>query len=57
VTVHGRDEVVVIAAEEFRKLKGSHTGQALIDAIQSSPYRDVNIEPARMSLPVRDVSL
>ena len=57
VTVHGRDEVVVIAAEEFRKLKGSRTGQALIDAIQSSPYRDVSIEPARMPLPVRDVSL
>ena len=57
VTVHGRDEVVVIAAEEFRKLKGSHTGQALIDAIQASPYRDVNIEPSRLPLPVRDISL
>lgn len=57
VTVHDRDEVVVIAAEEFRRLKGSRTGQSLIDAIQSSPYRDADIEPGRMSLPVRDVSL
>jgi prevent-host-death family protein len=60
VTVHGRDEVVVIAAEEFRRLKGDRTGQALIDAIQSSPYRGTKIEPAPMSpmsLPVRDVSL
>jgi len=57
VTVHGRDEVVVIAAEEFRRLKGSRTGQSLIDAIQSSPYRDADIESGRMSLPVRDVSL
>lgn len=57
VTVHGRDEVVVIAAEDFRRLKGSHTGQALIDAIQSSPCRNTVIEPTRMSLPVRDVSL
>ena len=57
VTVHGRDEVVVIAAEEFRRLKGSRTGQSLIDALQSSPYRDSDIEPERMSLPVRDVSL
>jgi prevent-host-death family protein len=57
VTVHGRNEVVVIAAEEFRRLKGSRTGQSLIDAIQSSPYRDADIEPGRMSLPVRDVSL
>jgi prevent-host-death family protein len=57
VTVHGRDEVVVIAAEEFRRLKGNLTGQALIDAIQSSPYRDTDIEPSRAPLPVRDVSL
>ena len=56
LTVHGRDEVVVIAAEGFRKLMGSHTGQTLIDAIQSPPYRDVDIEPGRMPLPVRDVS-
>ena len=27
VTVHGRDEVVVIAVEEFRRLKGDLTGK------------------------------
>lgn len=57
VTVHGRDEVVVVAAEEFRRLKGSHSGQTLIDAIQSSPYREIEIEPQRTTSPVRDVSL
>ena len=57
VTVHGRDEVVVIAAEEFRRLKGSITGKALIDAMQASPHRDIGIEPRRSPLPVRDVSL
>jgi prevent-host-death family protein len=57
VTVHGRDEVVVIAAEEFRRLKGSATGRALIDALQSSPYRDIDIESERAPMPVRDVSL
>lgn len=57
VTVHGRDEVVVIAAEEFRRLKGTLTGQALIDAIQASPCREIEIEPKRAPLPVRDVSL
>ena len=57
VTVHGRDEVVVVAAEEFRRLKGSHSGQTLIDAIQSSPYREIEIEPQRTTPPVRDVSL
>jgi len=57
VTVHGRDEVVVIAAEEFRRLKGNLTGEVLIEAIQSSPHRDIDIEPRRAPLPVRDVSL
>jgi hypothetical protein len=55
--VHGRDEVVVISAEEFRCLKGERTGQALIDAMQSSPYREIELEPERMRLPVRSVKL
>jgi len=41
VTVHGRDEVVVIAAEDYRRLKGQLTGKALIAAMQASPHRDV----------------
>ena len=57
VTVHGRDEVVVIAAEEFRRLQGDVTGAALIKAMQASPYRDINIEPKRGPMPVRDLSL
>jgi prevent-host-death family protein len=57
VTVHGRDEVVVIAAEEFRRLKGDLTGQALIAAMQASPHRDIDIEPKRAPMPVREVSL
>jgi prevent-host-death family protein len=57
VTVHGRDEVVVIAAEEFRRLKGDLTGQALVAAMQASPHRDIDIEPRRAPMPVRDVVL
>src|SRR5882762_11768723 len=57
VTVHGRDEVVVVAAEEFRRLKGERTGATLIAALQASPYRDIDIEPRRERLPVRDVKL
>ena len=44
VTVHGRDEVVVMAAEEFRRLQGELTGKALIKAIQASPHREIEIE-------------
>jgi prevent-host-death family protein len=57
VTVHGRDEVVVIAAEEFRRLKGNATGKALVDAMQAAPHREVDIEPPRGPLPVREVFL
>jgi hypothetical protein len=57
VTVHGRDEVVVVAAEEFRRLKGERSGAALIDALQASPYRDTDIEPRRAPMPVREIDL
>jgi prevent-host-death family protein len=57
VTVHGRDEVVVIAAEEFRRLKGNVTGNALIEAMQASPHREIELESRRTPMPVRDVSL
>jgi prevent-host-death family protein len=55
VTVHGRDEVVVISAEEFRRLKGDLSGEALIAVMQASPHRDVEVEPKRTPLPVRKV--
>jgi prevent-host-death family protein len=57
VTVHGRDEVVVVSAEEFRRLKGERTGEALIAALQASPSPDIDIEPPRRSMPVRGVDL
>lgn len=57
VTVHGRDEVVVIAADEFRRLQGEATGRALVDMLQNSPHRDVDIAPPRAPMPVRDVAL
>ena len=57
VTVHGCDEVVVISAEEFRRLKGDLSGKVLIAAMQASPHRDIDIEPRRTRMPVRKASL
>jgi prevent-host-death family protein len=57
VTVHGRDEVVVIAAEDYRRLQGDLSGAALVAALQASPHRELNIEPRRSRFPVRDVRL
>ena len=56
VTVHGRDEVVVVAAEHFRRIEGSRTGQALIDALRASPAGRIKAA-APMPMPVRDVRL
>jgi prevent-host-death family protein len=57
VTVRGRNGVVVIAEEEFRRLKGEFTGAALVAAMQASPFRESELEPKRMPMPVRDVGL
>jgi prevent-host-death family protein len=57
VTVHGRQEVVVISADEFHRLKGDRSGQLLVELLRDSPLRNVTIEPARVRSPVRDVRL
>jgi prevent-host-death family protein len=57
VTVHGRDEVVVVSAEEFHRLKGDRSGRLLIELMRDSPLRDIEFEPAPVHSPVRDVKL
>ena len=61
VTVHGRDEVVVIAAEEFRRLRGEKSGMSLVEVMQSAPHRDIELTtalvPTPTPMPVRDVML
>ena len=57
VTLHGRDSVVVVDAGEFHRLKGARTGQLLIDALQASPHREIEIEPRRSAMPVRAITL
>lgn len=57
VTVHGREAVVVVGADEFRRLKGARSGQSLVDALQASPFPEISLEPDRQAMPVRDVVL
>jgi prevent-host-death family protein len=57
VTLHGRDAVVVVDADEFNRLKGARSGELLIEALQSSPHRQVEIEARRAAMPVRTVKL
>jgi len=57
VTLHGRDAVVVVDADEFNRLKGARTGELLIEALQASPHRQIEVESRRSAMPVRAVKL
>lgn len=57
ITVHGREEVVVVSVEEYRRVKGQRTGQALVEVLQNSPLRDITIDHEPTYAPVRGVEL
>jgi prevent-host-death family protein len=57
ITVHGREEVVVVSVEEYRRMKGQPTGQVLIDLMQNSPLGDIEFEHARTPAIARRVKL
>jgi hypothetical protein len=43
--------------EQAGKLRESRTGADLIAALQSSPHREIDIEPARYGMSIRDVTI
>jgi hypothetical protein len=55
--VHGRDEVVVVSADEFQRLKGDRSGELLVKLLRDSPLRDLTIESAAVRMPIRGVKL
>ena len=57
ITVHGREEVVVVSVEEYRRVKGQPTGEALVELLRDSPLRDVKIGRRRTRGRVRPVKL
>ncbi|HVT44919.1 MAG TPA: type II toxin-antitoxin system prevent-host-death family antitoxin [Thermoanaerobaculia bacterium] len=57
ITVHGREEVVVVSVEEYRRVKGQPTGRALVKMMQDSPLREVSIDRLRTRARVRGVEL
>jgi prevent-host-death family protein len=54
VTKHGRDAVVVVSAEEFRRLRGN--GPSLVECIRSAPDFD-QLDLDRPDARGRDVEL
>jgi prevent-host-death family protein len=57
ITVHGREEVVVVSVEEYRRVKGQPTGEALVKLLRDSPLRDIRIEREGTRSRVRGVDL
>ncbi|MDO9707357.1 type II toxin-antitoxin system Phd/YefM family antitoxin [Paracraurococcus lichenis] len=57
VTVHGRDAVVVLSAEDYARLTTPR--RSLFELMQTSPLRDLDIEFGEPGprLPVRDAEL
>jgi hypothetical protein len=55
VTVHGRDAVVVVRAEEFDRMRRPLSGRDLLVMMASSPLADVDFERLSVKSPVRDV--
>jgi prevent-host-death family protein len=57
VTLHGRDAVVVVRAEEFDRMQRPVSGRDIVAVLAASPLTDVNFERLSVKSPVRDVSL
>jgi prevent-host-death family protein len=57
VTVHGREAVVVVDADEFRRMQGDRSGALLVAAMQASPHRAIELAPKRRPMPVRKIEL
>jgi prevent-host-death family protein len=57
VTVHGRDAVVVVRADEFDRMRRPVSGRDIVAALAASPLADVDFERMTVKSPVRDVSL
>ena len=57
VTVHGKDAVVFVDADEWDCLKKPVSELDLVEALAASPLRDLPIERLSVRSPVRDVKL
>lgn len=57
ITVHGRDAVVVLAAEEYARLAPLAALPSLHALLSRSPLRDLEFEHAGVRANVRDVEL
>ena len=57
VTVHGKEAVVILAAEDYRRLAPAAAQPSLHALLSRSPLRDLDFELGSVRSPVRDVEL
>jgi prevent-host-death family protein len=57
VTLHGRDAVVVVRAEDFDRMRRPVSGRDIVAALSASPLADVDFERLTVKSPVRDAGL
>ena len=57
VTLHGRDAVVVVRADEFDRMQRPVSGRDIVAALATSPLASVDIDRVTIRSPVRDVTL
>ncbi|MEX2585007.1 MAG: type II toxin-antitoxin system Phd/YefM family antitoxin [Balneolaceae bacterium] len=55
VTKHGKDSVVVLSAEDYRKLEKPQT--SLVNFFRSSPLTGIDLDTERDQSPTRDIEL
>jgi len=57
VTLHGKDAVVVVGADEFDRLQRPVSGRDIVEALAASPLAEVNFERLTVKSRVRDIDL
>ena len=57
VTLHGRDAVVIVRADEFDRMQRPVSGRDLVVVLANSPLADVSFDCLATKSPVRDVDI
>jgi antitoxin Phd len=57
VTLHGRDAVVILSAQDYARLAPAAAQPSLHALLSQSPLRDLDFEQESVRTPVRDVEL
>jgi prevent-host-death family protein len=57
VTLHGKDAVVVVGADEFDRLQRPVTGRDIVAALAASPLAEVQFDRLSVKSKVRDIEL